>query len=230
MLLDNRRLLPLLALLQLLLIPALWPQLQLWVMAVSLLALGVRAMMLWRGWRPPPAAVLALLAILGVALLGWQWRQLGTLPALINLLWLGYGLKLIEVRRERDVEQVLLLAFFLVALALVQRQSMGWALAMAGALWLAVTTLLAAVQPLGRRLWLRAGVTLLLAAPLLLTLFLLLPRLPPLWQMPSSNRALSGLSEEVAPGDISELVNSSELAFRISFASAPPCPRSATSR
>ncbi|WP_412841799.1 transglutaminaseTgpA domain-containing protein, partial [Aeromonas dhakensis] len=42
-------------------------------------------------------------------------------------LWLGYGLKLIEVRRERDVEQVLLLAFFLVALALVQRQSMGWA-------------------------------------------------------------------------------------------------------
>ncbi|WP_026141264.1 transglutaminase TgpA family protein, partial [Aeromonas dhakensis] len=176
-------------------------------------------------WRPPPAAMLALLAILGVALLGWQWRQLGTLPALINLLWLGYGLKLIEVRRERDVEQVLLLAFFLVALALVQRQSMGWALAMAGALWLAVTTLLAAVQPLGRRLWLHASVTLLLAAPLLLTLFLLLPRLPPLWQMPSSNRALSGLSEEVAPGDISELVNSSELAFRISFASAPPLPQ-----
>ncbi|KAL8205092.1 UNVERIFIED_CONTAM: hypothetical protein K2H54_000255 [Gekko kuhli] len=127
--------------------------LQLWVVAVSLLTLGVRAMMLWRGWRPPhDAAALALLAMLGVALLGWQWRQLGTLTALINLLWLGYGLKLIEVRRERDVEQVLLLAFFLVALALVQRQSMGWALAMTGALWLAVTTLLAAVQPLGQRL------------------------------------------------------------------------------
>lgn len=224
MLLDNRRLLPLLALLQLLLIPALWPQLQLWVVAVSLLTLGVRAMMLWRGWRPPPATMLALLAMLGVALLAWQWRQLGTLPALINLLWLGYGLKLVEVRRERDVEQVLLLAFFLVALALVQRQSMGWALAMAGALWLAVTTLLAAVQPLGRRLWRSAGIILLLAGPLLLTLFLLLPRLAPLWQMPSSSRALSGLSEEVAPGDIGELVNSSELAFRISFAEAPPPP------
>jgi CBS-domain-containing membrane protein len=92
--------------------------------AVSLLTLGVRAMMLWRGWRPPPAAALALLAMLAWALLagsGASWH----LPALINLLWLGYGLKLIEVRRERDVEQVLLLAFFLVALALVQRQSMG---------------------------------------------------------------------------------------------------------
>ena len=90
------------------------------MVAVSLLTLGGRAMMLWRGWRPPPAAALALLAMLGVVLLGWQWRQLGTLPALINLLWLGYGLKLIEVRRERDVEQVLLLAFFLVALALTE--------------------------------------------------------------------------------------------------------------
>ena len=58
MLLDNRRLLPLLALLQLLLIPALWPQLQLWVVAVSLLTLGLRAMMLWRGWRPPRSAQL----------------------------------------------------------------------------------------------------------------------------------------------------------------------------
>ena len=72
MLLDNRRLLPLLALLQLLLIPALWPQLQLWVVAVSLLTLGVRAMMLWRGWRAPPARALALLAITGALLLAWR--------------------------------------------------------------------------------------------------------------------------------------------------------------
>ena len=229
MLLDNRRLLPLLALLQLLLIPALWPQLQLWVVAVSLLTLGMRAMMLWRGWRPPPAAALALLAMLGVALLGWQWRQLGTLPALINLLWLGYGLKLIEVRRERDVEQVLLLAFFLVALALVQRQSMGWALAMTGALWLAVTTLLAAVQPLGQRLWRRAGLILLLAIPCCSPYFCCCQG----WRRCGRCRAAAAPFRPLGgggPGDISELVNSSELAFRITFAAAPPRRRSATSR
>lgn len=222
MLLDNRRLLPLIALQQLLLVLALWPQLQLWIVAVGALTLSVRAMMLWRGWRAPPARALALLAITGVLLLAWQWRALGTLPALINLLWLGYSLKIIEVRRERDIEQVLLLAFFLIALTLVQRQSMGWTLAMAGALWLAVTALVTAVAPEQKQPWRSAGFSLLLALPLLLTLFLVLPRLPPLWQMPTTSRALSGLSEEVAPGDISELVNSSELAFRVTFADGPP--------
>ncbi|MGL5313167.1 MAG: transglutaminaseTgpA domain-containing protein, partial [Peptostreptococcaceae bacterium] len=139
MLLDNRRLLPLIALQQLLLVAALWPQLQLWVVAVGTTTLGVRAMMLWRGWPPLPARWLALLAITTVVLLGLQWRGLGTLPALINLLWLGYSLKMIEVRRERDIELVLLLAFFLIALALVQRQSIGWTAGMTVALWLAVT-------------------------------------------------------------------------------------------
>lgn len=222
MLLDNRRLLPLIALQQGVLVLALWPQLQLWVVAVGAITLGVRAMMLWQEWRSPPARALALLAITGVLLLAWQWRALGTLPALINLLWLGYSLKMIEVRRERDVEQVLLLAFFLIALALVQRQSMGWALTMAATLWLTVSTLVTAVAPEQRQPWRSAGASLLLALPLLLTLFLVLPRLPPLWQMPTTSRALSGLSEEVAPGDISELVNSSELAFRVTFADGPP--------
>lgn len=222
MLLDNRRLLPLIALQQLLLAAALWPQLQLWVLAVGAATLGVRAMMLWRGWHPPPTRLLALLAGIGILLLVWQWRALGTLPALINLLWLGYSLKMIEVRRERDIEQVLLLAFFLIALALVHRQSIGWAMMMALTLWLAITALVAAVDPALRQPWRKAGLALLLALPLLLTLFLLLPRLPPLWQMPTTSRALSGLSETVSPGDISELANSSELAFRVTFAGGPP--------
>lgn len=222
MLLDNRRLLPLIALQQLLLAAALWPQLQLWVLAVGTSTLSVRAMMLWRGWRAPPARLLALLAGIGILLLVWQWRALGTLPALINLLWLGYSLKMIEVRRERDIEQVLLLAFFLIALALVHRQSIGWAMMMALTLWLAITALVAAVDPALRQPWRKAGLALLLALPLLLTLFLLLPRLPPLWQMPTTSRALSGLSETVSPGDINELANSSELAFRVTFAGGPP--------
>ena len=225
MLLDNRRLLPLVALQQLLLATALWPQLQLWVLAVGALTLSARAMMLWRGWRPPPARQLAVLAIIGILILVWQWRALGTLPALINLLWLGYGLKVIEVRRERDIEQVLLLAFFLITLALVHRQSIGWAMAMVLALWLSVTALVTAVAPTRQQPWRQAGFALLLALPLLVSLFLLLPRLPPLWQMPSTSRALSGLSETVSPGDISELANSSELAFRVTFAGDPPPAR-----
>ncbi len=48
--------------------------------------------------------------------------------------------------------------------------------------------------------------------------------------MPTTSRALSGLSEELAPGDISELVNSSELAFRVTFADGPPLSASAIFR
>ncbi len=70
--LDNRRLLPLIALQQLLLIAALWPHLQIWVVAVGAITLAVRAMMLLRGWPPLPARRLALLAITTVLLLGLQ--------------------------------------------------------------------------------------------------------------------------------------------------------------
>ena len=101
---------------------------------------------------------------------------------------------------------------------------------MVATLWLTVSTLVTAVAPEQRQPWRSAGASLLLALPLLLTLFLVLPRLPPLWQMPTTSRALSGLSEEVAPGDISELVNSSELAFRVTFADARPPPASAIFR
>ncbi len=223
MLLDNRRLLPLLTLLQLLLIPALWPQLQLWVVAVSLLTLGVRAMMLWRAgarrplprWHCWPC---------------WVWRCLAgsgasSAPCRPSSTCSGSATASSSSRYgERDVEQVLLLAFFLVALALVQRQSMGWALAMTGALWLAVATLLAAVQPLGQRLWRRAGLTLLLAIPCCSPCFCCCQG----WRHCGRCRAAAAPSRPLGgggPGDISELVNSSELAFRITFAAAPPPPK-----
>ncbi|MBQ1784537.1 MAG: DUF3488 domain-containing transglutaminase family protein [Gammaproteobacteria bacterium] len=222
MLLDNRQLFQLAVLLQLLLVPALWPQLQLWVVAVGGLTLVVRGLMLWRGWRAPRSLWLSLLALLGACLLALEVRAIGVLAALINILWLGYSLKFIEVRRDRDIETVLVLGFFLIALALVYRQSIGWALVMAVALWLAVTSLAAAVQPGATRLWRVAGGALLVALPLLLTLFLVLPRLPPLWRMPVVDKALSGLSEEVSPGEISELIRSSELVFRASFSGSPP--------
>lgn len=60
------------------------------------------------------------------------------------------------------------------------------------------------------------GKLLLYAAPFFLILFLFFPRLPPLWQMPiASSQATTGLSDEMAPGDIANLSQSSALAFRI---------------
>lgn len=54
------------------------------------------------------------------------------------------------------------------------------------------------------------------ALPFFLLLFIFFPRLPPLWHIPiSENKAKTGLSDSMSPGDIAELSQSSELAFRI---------------
>ena len=54
------------------------------------------------------------------------------------------------------------------------------------------------------------------AAPFFLILFLFFPRLPPLWHMPISGAdATTGMSDQMAPGDIANLSQSSSLAFRV---------------
>ena len=55
-----------------------------------------------------------------------------------------------------------------------------------------------------------------LAVPFFILLFLFFPRLPPLWHIPiPENKATTGISDSMSPGDIAELSQSSSLAFRI---------------
>ena len=57
---------------------------------------------------------------------------------------------------------------------------------------------------------------LVLATPFLILLFMFFPRLPPLWHIPiPEKRATTGMSDSMSPGDIAELSQSAELAFRI---------------
>jgi transglutaminase-like putative cysteine protease len=57
-------------------------------------------------------------------------------------------------------------------------------------------------------------------------LFLLFPRLPgQFWAMPARSQASSGLSEEMSPGDVSELSLSGAIAFRARFDGELPPPR-----
>jgi transglutaminase-like putative cysteine protease len=64
---------------------------------------------------------------------------------------------------------------------------------------------------------------LLLGVPIALVLFVLFPRLSaPLWGLAETNRGKTGLSETMRPGQISELVKSNEVAFRVEFARGLP--------
>lgn len=58
--------------------------------------------------------------------------------------------------------------------------------------------------------------TVALAVPFFIVLFMFFPRFPPLWQVPiSSQKGVTGISDQMSPGDIAELSQSSELAFRV---------------
>lgn len=58
--------------------------------------------------------------------------------------------------------------------------------------------------------------TVALAVPFFIVIFMFFPRFPPLWQIPiSSQKAVTGISDQMSPGDIAELSQSSELAFRV---------------
>lgn len=57
---------------------------------------------------------------------------------------------------------------------------------------------------------------LMVAIPFFITLFIFFPRLPPLWHVPiSANHAITGMSDQMSPGDIAQLSQSSALAFRV---------------
>src|SRR5574340_1585380 len=68
-----------------------------------------------------------------------------------------------------------------------------------------------------------ASVLLLQALPLTLILFVLFPRVQgPLWGLPQDAYASSGLDDKMAPGSLSRLILSEEVAFRVSYAGKPP--------
>ena len=170
-----------------------------------------------------PRSLIKALMMVGAA--GGVYLSRGSLIGLdagVVLLIAAFILKLVEMRSRRDALVLVFLGFFAVVTSYLFDDSL-----LAGVYSLApITALLAAMVGLqqsgeGTHPWasLRvAGALLLQAIPLMLVLFVLFPRMGPLWSLPQPhNRGTTGLSDSMTPGDIAELSRSSELAFRASF-------------
>ena len=68
-----------------------------------------------------------------------------------------------------------------------------------------------------------SGQILLQSIPLMALLFLLFPRSGPLWSVPfQSASGITGLSDEMSPGDIGDLTRSGDVAFTVQFTSGIP--------
>lgn len=139
-------------------------------------------------------------------------------------------LKQLEMRTVRDAQIVVYMAFLLLATGFLFQQDIGsalWGILTAGM----ITSAMIAVQqnPYTASLdSLRVNATLaarvlLLSLPIMLILYFLFPRLGPLWSVGlQSSQAKTGMTDMMAPADIAQLSQSSELAFRVSFDQQQP--------
>lgn len=202
--------------------------LPLWVSLLCGVTLLWRALITLRGRRMPPALVL--LPIAAGAMIGVQFSY-DTLigkDAGVAMLVLLVAFKMLEMHARRDLYVVIFLCFFLVLTNFFYAQGIGTALMMVVSILLLLATQLSfgftgAVPPLRTRLGMAAR-TLAIAAPLAAVLFVVFPRIQgPLWGMPGgAGSGKSGLSDQMAPGQMSNLALSEEPAFRVRFFGRAP--------
>lgn len=200
-----------------------------WIIGVGLFC-GYWRSQVYRGrWGYPAGWVKAVLVFAGVIGIGLSGYGTFSLEAATSLLVLAFALKLLEMKTRRDAYLIIFLGYFLIATAFLFDQ----AITMAAYQVLAAVVITAAmvsmnqlqsrVRPLAS-LKLATGL-ILQALPLTLVLFLLFPRIAPLWSIPMPSSATTGISDSIKPGDVANLTLSDELAFRAVFEDVIPAPR-----
>jgi len=173
--------------------------------------------------RPTLFAVLAL----AIGLTLWSHRTVLGKDAGVTLLVMLMVLKTLELRARRDALVVFFLGFFIVLTNFLYTQSMAVAAAMVASVWGLLTALVLAHMPVGRPPIARAGrvaaQAALLGAPIMLVLFMLFPRIAPLWAVPQESLAKTGLSGTLRMGGVAELAVDDSIALRARFVGpAPP--------
>ena len=194
--------------------------LPLWVAGLAGMVLAWRARLAWRQ-KPLPGrmVVLGLLGLAAVLTFTAQ-KTLVSKDAGVTLLVVLMALKTLELRARRDAMVVFFLGFFLVLTTFLYSQSFLTAVGTGISVWGWLTALTLAHIPAGRptirQAAALAGRAALIGTPVMVALFLLFPRIGPLW--PSSNSAnRTGLSDHLELGSVADLANDDSIAFRIKF-------------
>jgi len=203
------------------------PHLPIWLTAALAATLGLR----WwlrrtRSGRAPLYLKLPLVALLSAAVIFHYGTLFGREPGAALAVGLLI-LKLLETETPRDARVGAAFACFALMAALLFDQGMVATALVALGLLPAMATL-RALEParptttLPRELLPALG---LLGAslPLALLAFALVPRLStPLWGAPNAPQSRTGLSPDMSPGDMTELLTDDRPAMRVSFDGPPP--------
>lgn len=168
-----------------------------------------------KGWR------IALLALTLVATYATHRTLLGR-DAGVTLVVILLALKTLELRARRDAFVIFFLGFFTMLTNFFYSQSLVTACAMLLALLGLLTALVNAHMPVGKpplaQAARTAGWMALLGAPIMLVLFMLFPRMAPLWGTPNdAMTGRTGLSNTMRVGAMAELALDEGIAARIRF-------------
>lgn len=193
-----------------------------WFIPYCVALLGWRLAIDVRGWPLPRPWLRLLLTLIGIGAVLLGYRTLFGPDAGLALLSVMLCLKLLELRTLRDAMLVIFLGWFLVAGSFLVDQSIFVGAYLLLTVLLLTAALIALNHPAGsaHRYYLRrAGLLLLQALPIMVLLFVLFPRLPgPLWGVPKDSLAArTGISNHMTLGNISALVDSEAVAFRVQF-------------
>ncbi|WP_024329485.1 DUF3488 and transglutaminase-like domain-containing protein [Thioalkalivibrio sp. ALR17-21] len=194
-----------------------------WVTLLMALAVLLRGWVHWRGTRAPSLWVMSLLALGAGAMTLAHYGTLFGQEAGSALLLVMIALKLLEARSRRDVVIALFLGYFVIVTTYFFDQAFWiglWSLLGALLLTAALVQLHAARPLTPGYLARRAGTMLVHALPFMLILFIVFPRIEgPLWgdREDRDDTAQTGLSDQMNPGDIAELLQDETVAARVEF-------------
>lgn len=191
--------------------------------------------------HPRVKNIITLVAVAGIL---FSFQRLTGRDAGVALIATMYGLKILEIKSQRDVYILMLLGFFILLAGFLFDQSPGVAIYQ----FIPVAAILNALMSIhslsnaseigsiglnSKKISIlhysfRATIKqllkyLALSIPLMIILFVFFPRLAgPIWRMPGGSSGTSGISDTMSPGEISSLQLFDKIAFRVKFEGDPP--------
>ena len=178
-------------------------------------------------WRRPKPGVRQLLTVSGflavLVIFGLRIDR----ESCVGLLAVMSGLKVLEIKTDRDRFISVFLAYFIVLSNLLYSDSLAMTFYMLLSVSVTTGALITLTDREGRVSdHLRLSVRMMIQAfPIMLVCFFLFPRLQGgLWGIAGGSTAKIGFSDTLAPGDISKIVRNDDVAFRATFHDPLPKP------
>lgn len=197
-----------------------------WCSVVTAIVLAWRARLAWRSGALPGRWTLVGALVVIMVLTWTTHRTLLGREAGITMLAMLMGLKTLELRARRDAFVVFFLGFFLVLTQFLYSQSLLTAIWTLLCVWGLLSALVLAQMPQGvPSLQLAARIAARNTAfglPVMLLLFMLFPRLPPLWGLPKDAGARTGLSDTMEFGSFADVALDDSIAMRLQFKGPQP--------